>query len=171
MAGNPTSVLDNVEPVCCLCSAERPILDFRQAFLHILPLPEFGFVSCGASHHWTLHQLHLSMTDAVQNIYESSKLAKYDFQPYWPEKKLRVCVTGAGGKLHGSVPLVAIVIPATVRCMLMLTLCRRLTEAILSFCNAPERGEHDLVSHAGPECTEPKHMSTCREVQAGRTQG
>jgi GDP-D-mannose 3',5'-epimerase len=26
-----------------------------------------------------------------------SKLAKYPFEPYWPEKKLRVCVTGAGG--------------------------------------------------------------------------
>jgi hypothetical protein len=63
------------------------------------------------------------MTDAVQNIYESSKLAKYEFQPYWPEKKLRICVTGAGGELHGSVPLVAIVISATVRCMLMPALC------------------------------------------------
>lgn len=74
--------------------------------------------------------MHLSMTDAVQNIYESSKLAKYEFQPYWPEKKLRVCVTGAGGKLHGSVPLVAIVISATVRCMPVSTLCWRPTEAI-----------------------------------------
>jgi hypothetical protein len=26
-----------------------------------------------------------------------SKLAKYPFEPYWPEKQLRVCVTGAGG--------------------------------------------------------------------------
>ncbi|WIA33409.1 hypothetical protein OEZ86_006543 [Tetradesmus obliquus] len=26
-----------------------------------------------------------------------SKLAKYPFEPYWPEKKLRVCITGAGG--------------------------------------------------------------------------
>eukprot|EP00882_Tetradesmus_deserticola_P004168 GHRQ01004403.1.p1 GENE.GHRQ01004403.1~~GHRQ01004403.1.p1 ORF type:complete len:360 (+),score=101.97 GHRQ01004403.1:114-1082(+) len=26
-----------------------------------------------------------------------SRLAKYPFEPYWPEKKLRVCVTGAGG--------------------------------------------------------------------------
>lgn len=26
-----------------------------------------------------------------------SKLAKYPFEPYWPEKKLRICVTGAGG--------------------------------------------------------------------------
>jgi hypothetical protein len=61
---------------------------------------------------------------------ESSKLAKYEFQPYWPEKKLRVCVTGAGGELHGSVPLVATVISATVRCMLMSTLCWRPTEAV-----------------------------------------
>lgn len=34
----------------------------------------------------------------VAEIYEaSSKLAKYPFEPYWPEKKLRICVTGAGG--------------------------------------------------------------------------
>eukprot|EP00879_Flechtneria_rotunda_P001307 GHRR01001457.1.p1 GENE.GHRR01001457.1~~GHRR01001457.1.p1 ORF type:complete len:394 (+),score=104.94 GHRR01001457.1:126-1307(+) len=26
-----------------------------------------------------------------------SKLAKYPFEPYWPEKKLRICITGAGG--------------------------------------------------------------------------
>jgi GDP-D-mannose 3',5'-epimerase len=26
-----------------------------------------------------------------------SKLAKYPFEPYWPEKKLKICVTGAGG--------------------------------------------------------------------------
>ncbi len=30
-------------------------------------------------------------------FYESSKLAKYAFEPYWPAKKLRICVTGAGG--------------------------------------------------------------------------
>ena len=29
--------------------------------------------------------------------YESSKLAKFPFEPYWPEKKLKICVTGAGG--------------------------------------------------------------------------
>lgn len=28
---------------------------------------------------------------------EASRLAKYPFEPYWPEKKLRICVTGAGG--------------------------------------------------------------------------
>ena len=28
----------------------------------------------------------------------SSNLAKYPFEPYWPEKKLRILVTGAGGK-------------------------------------------------------------------------
>lgn len=34
----------------------------------------------------------------VAEIYEaSSKLAKFPFEPYWPEKKLRICVTGAGG--------------------------------------------------------------------------
>lgn len=26
-----------------------------------------------------------------------SQLAKYPFEPYWPSKKLRICVTGAGG--------------------------------------------------------------------------
>jgi GDP-D-mannose 3',5'-epimerase len=31
-------------------------------------------------------------------IYEaSSKLAKYPFEPYWPEKTLKICITGAGG--------------------------------------------------------------------------
>jgi hypothetical protein len=74
--------------------------------------------------------VHLSMTDAVQNIYESSKLAKFEFQPYWPEKKLRVCVTGAGGKLRRNVPPVAIVISATVRGMPLLPLCWRRTKAI-----------------------------------------
>ena len=33
----------------------------------------------------------------ASEFYESSKLAKYPFEPYWPEKKLRICVTGAGG--------------------------------------------------------------------------
>jgi hypothetical protein len=28
---------------------------------------------------------------------EVSKIAKYPFEPYWSEKQLRVCVTGAGG--------------------------------------------------------------------------
>ena len=28
----------------------------------------------------------------------SSNLAKYPFEPYWPEKKLRILVTGAGGR-------------------------------------------------------------------------
>ena len=31
------------------------------------------------------------------DFYEVSKLAKYPFEPYWPEGKLRICVTGAGG--------------------------------------------------------------------------
>ena len=33
----------------------------------------------------------------AKEFYESSKLAKFPFEPYWPEKKLRVSVTGAGG--------------------------------------------------------------------------
>jgi GDP-D-mannose 3',5'-epimerase len=34
----------------------------------------------------------------VSEIYTaSSKLARHPFEPYWPEKKLRICVTGAGG--------------------------------------------------------------------------
>jgi GDP-D-mannose 3', 5'-epimerase len=38
------------------------------------------------------------MTDKVaKEYYESSKLARFPFEPYWPEKKLRICVTGAGG--------------------------------------------------------------------------
>ena len=37
-------------------------------------------------------------TDAVaKEYYESSKLAKFPFEPYWPDGKLRICVTGAGG--------------------------------------------------------------------------
>ena len=27
----------------------------------------------------------------------TSHLAKYPFEPYWPEKKLKICITGAGG--------------------------------------------------------------------------
>lgn len=37
-------------------------------------------------------------TDTVHADYSGvSKLAKYPFEPYWPEKKLKICVTGAGG--------------------------------------------------------------------------
>ncbi|CAL5225269.1 g8064 [Coccomyxa viridis] len=37
-------------------------------------------------------------TEAVATeYYESSRLAKYPFEPYWPKQKLRICVTGAGG--------------------------------------------------------------------------
>lgn len=40
----------------------------------------------------------ISMQNTVAaEYYESSKLAKFPFEPYWPEKKLRICVTGAGG--------------------------------------------------------------------------
>lgn len=38
------------------------------------------------------------MTDTLAvEYYESSKLAKFPFEPYWPQKKLRICVTGSGG--------------------------------------------------------------------------
>eukprot|EP00210_Caulerpa_lentillifera_P006757 g6457.t1 len=38
------------------------------------------------------------MTDKVADEYkEVSSLAKYPFEPYWPQAKLRICVTGAGG--------------------------------------------------------------------------
>ncbi len=34
-------------------------------------------------------------TEAVATeYYESSRLAKYPFEPYWPKQKLRICVTG-----------------------------------------------------------------------------
>ena len=34
----------------------------------------------------------------IHSDYEaSSKLAKYPFAKYWPEKKLKICITGAGG--------------------------------------------------------------------------
>ena len=34
----------------------------------------------------------------VADVYQaSSKLAKFPFEPYWPEKKLKICITGAGG--------------------------------------------------------------------------
>lgn len=37
-------------------------------------------------------------TEAVHSqYYESSRLAKYPFEPYWPQEKLKICVTGAGG--------------------------------------------------------------------------
>lgn len=40
----------------------------------------------------------MATNTVVNKIYEaSSKLAKYPFEPYWPEKKLKICVTGAGG--------------------------------------------------------------------------
>lgn len=35
--------------------------------------------------------------EIAKEYYESSKLAKYPFEPYWPEGKLKICVTGAGG--------------------------------------------------------------------------
>jgi GDP-D-mannose 3',5'-epimerase len=40
----------------------------------------------------------MAANTTVSKIYEaSSKLAKYPFEPYWTEKKLKICVTGAGG--------------------------------------------------------------------------
>ena len=39
----------------------------------------------------------MASTALATEYYESSKLAKYPFEPYWPEQKLRICVTGAGG--------------------------------------------------------------------------
>ena len=33
----------------------------------------------------------------AEEFYEVSKLSEYAFQPYWPEKKLKICVTGAVG--------------------------------------------------------------------------
>ena len=39
----------------------------------------------------------MATTGVSKEFYESSKLAKYPFEPYWPEGKLRICVTGAGG--------------------------------------------------------------------------
>lgn len=39
----------------------------------------------------------MAATGVAQEFYESSKLAKFPFEPYWPEGPLRICVTGAGG--------------------------------------------------------------------------
>jgi GDP-D-mannose 3',5'-epimerase len=36
-------------------------------------------------------------TQVAAEYYESSKLAKFPFEAYWPQKKLRICITGAGG--------------------------------------------------------------------------
>ena len=34
----------------------------------------------------------------VADIYQAtSSLAQFPFEPYWPDKKLRICITGAGG--------------------------------------------------------------------------
>lgn len=38
------------------------------------------------------------MAPMVAEEYKAiSQLAKFPFEPYWPEKKLRILVTGAGG--------------------------------------------------------------------------
>ena len=38
-----------------------------------------------------------SNTKVHDDYYESSKLATFPFEPYWPDKSLKICVTGAGG--------------------------------------------------------------------------
>lgn len=48
----------------------------------------------------------------VADIYQaSSKLAKFPFEPYWPEKKLRICITGAGGFIARWAPHTRLVLP------------------------------------------------------------
>ena len=42
-------------------------------------------------------QTTMANTKVAKEFYEVSKLSKYEFEPYWPEKKLKICVTGAGG--------------------------------------------------------------------------
>lgn len=44
-----------------------------------------------------LAQTIMANTKVAKEFYEVSKLSKYEFEPYWPEKKLKICVTGAGG--------------------------------------------------------------------------
>jgi GDP-D-mannose 3',5'-epimerase len=39
----------------------------------------------------------MANTTVAKEYYESSKLAKFAFEPYWPQDKLKICVTGAGG--------------------------------------------------------------------------
>uniref|UniRef100_A0A7S0VEM3 NAD-dependent epimerase/dehydratase domain-containing protein n=1 Tax=Polytomella parva TaxID=51329 RepID=A0A7S0VEM3_9CHLO len=43
----------------------------------------------------------MSLQGSVDRVhadyYESSKLAKFPFEPYWPEKSLKICITGGGG--------------------------------------------------------------------------
>lgn len=39
----------------------------------------------------------MANTKVAKEFYEVSKLSKYEFEPYWPDKKLKICVTGAGG--------------------------------------------------------------------------
>ncbi len=33
----------------------------------------------------------------MREYYETSKLATYPFEPYWPAQQLKICVPGAGG--------------------------------------------------------------------------
>lgn len=51
-----------------------------------------ALVGCSFTH---ICGIFIMATEQIQKeYYESSKLAKYPFEPYWPEKKLRICVTG-----------------------------------------------------------------------------
>lgn len=44
------------------------------------------------------HNNNKNMANGIGMNYSMiSQLAKYPFESYWPEKKLRVCVTGSGG--------------------------------------------------------------------------
>ena len=38
-----------------------------------------------------------AMAAHVMDAYEASGLARFPFEPYWPAKKLKICITGAGG--------------------------------------------------------------------------
>lgn len=39
----------------------------------------------------------MANTRVAGEFAEVSQLAKYPFEPYWPEAKLKICITGAGG--------------------------------------------------------------------------
>lgn len=39
----------------------------------------------------------MATNKVAKEFYEVSRLSKYEFEPYWPDKKLKICVTGAGG--------------------------------------------------------------------------
>ena len=39
----------------------------------------------------------MANTRVAGEFAEVSQLAKYPFEPYWPDAKLKICITGAGG--------------------------------------------------------------------------